>query len=309
VFYNSFLPEIAEPEEMGVVSANAWAVGSFGGIICLLILLPLNLFIGGSLVVRLSFVFTALFFAVSAIPMFLWIQEKAIPKQLPQGENILSIAFKRIVETGRSLKDFKDFVRFIISFFIYNDGILMALNFAAIIGGVMFGMDDTQIIIFMIIVQVTSIPGAYYAGVIGNRIGFKKTLIYSIAMMAIVILSMNLATSTLHFFIIGALAGIALTGVQSVSRSLVGYFAPEGRSAEFYGFFAVTGRTSSFIGPFVYKLIATQVTLYYLANGFVEIVSEQMGHRYAIGSIVVFLLAGLVILLGVKDPSEKFIKT
>lgn len=306
VFYNSLLPEIAEPEDMGRVSANAWAIGSFGGIICLLILLPLNLFIGGPLVVRLSLVFTAIFFAVSAIPTFLWIKEKAVPKELPQGENYLSIAFKRIVETSKSLSDFEDFLRFIVSFFIYNDGILMALNFAAIIGGVLFGMDDTQIIIFMIAVQVTSVLGAYVAGILGERIGYKRTLVYSIIMMTIVVLSMIFADTSTHFYIIGALAGFALTGVQSVSRTLVGYFAPKGRSAEFYGFFAVTGRTSSFIGPFVYKVLATQITIYFLNSGLLESAAEKIGHRFAIGSIAVFLLVGLLILIKVKDPSKKY---
>ena len=73
VFYNSLLPEIAGPEEMGRVSGNAWAIGSFGGILSLVILLPLIIIFEGTLMVRLSFVFTALFFAVSTIPTILWI--------------------------------------------------------------------------------------------------------------------------------------------------------------------------------------------------------------------------------------------
>jgi UMF1 family MFS transporter len=222
VFYNSLLPEIATPDEMGVVSGNGWAIGSFGGILCLLILLPLIVIIKGTLVVRLSLVFTAVFFALSAIPTFRWIKERAVANPLPAGETYLSLAFSRLLETLKALGNYRDFLQFIIAFLIYNDGILMALDFAAIIGAVLFGMTQTQLIIFMIIVQVTSVAGAYIAGIIGKKIGFKQTLIYSIVMMTVVVLSMIFAQNLTQFFIIGALAGFALTGVQSVSRTLVG---------------------------------------------------------------------------------------
>jgi UMF1 family MFS transporter len=309
VFYNSLLPEITKPEERGRVSGNGWAIGSFGGILCLLILLPLIVFIGGTLVIRLSLVFTSLYFAASAIPAFLWIKERAQAKPLPEGENYLTLAFTRIAETAKALGEYKDFLRFIIAFLVYNDGILMALNFASIIGAVMFGMDQTQLIIFMIIVQVTSVIGAYVAGIAGDRIGFKSSLIYSIIMMTLVVIGMIFAQTIVQFYIIGALAGFALTGVQSVSRTLVGYFAPEGRSAEFYGFFAVTGRTSSFIGPTIYGFLAFEAARWFEnSRGLSTLLAEQAGQRVAIGSIAIFLFLGLLILLGVNDPTEKYIK-
>ena len=309
VFYNSLLPEIAEPEDRGRVSGNGWAVGSLGGILILLILLPLIVILGGTLIVRLSLVFTSIYFAASAIPAWLWIKERAIAKQLPEGETYLSMAVTRLIDTVKALGDFKDFLRFIIAFLIYNDGILMALNFASIIGAVMFGMEQTELIIFMIIVQVTSVIGAYLAGLLGNKIGFKQTLIYSILMMALVVTSMIFAQNVVQFYIIGALAGFALTGVQSVSRTMVSYFAPEGRSAEFYGIFAVTGRTSSFIGPTVYGFLAFEAYKYFEnTRGFSTLLAEQAGQRVALGSIVIFLVAGLLVLLGVKDPTKKYLQ-
>ena len=308
VFYNSLLPEIAEPEDMGRVSGNGWAIGSFGGILCLLILLPLIMLIEGTLIVRLSLVFTAVYFAVSAIPAFRWIEERATPKQLPEGETYLSMAVSRLIETVKTLGNYRDFLRFIISFLIYNDGILMALNFASIIGAVLFGMDQTQLIIFMIIVQITSVVGAFVAGLVGKKIGFKRTLVYSIIMMTLVIFGMLFAKTLNQFYFIGALAGFALTGVQSISRTLVGYFAPEGHSAEFYGIFAVTGRTSSFIGPTVYGFLAYEAARWFVNNrGFELLAAEIKGQQVAIGSIAVFLLVGLAILLRVVDPSEKYI--
>ena len=307
VFYNSLLPDITEPDEMGRVSGNGWAIGSFGGILCLIILLPLIVLIGGTLVVRFSLVFTAVYFALSTIPAFRWIKERGDSNPLPPGESYFSIAVSRLLETIKALGNYRDFLRFIISFLIYNDGILMALNYASIIGAVLFGMNQTQLIIFMIIVQVTSVIGAFVAGIVGKRIGFKRTLIFSILMMTAVVMSMLFAQTLNQFYLIGALAGFALTGVQSVSRTMVGYFAPRGRSAEFYGIFAVTGRTSSFIGPTVYGFIAYEAARWFAANrGLSLLQAEISGQRVAIASIAVFLLVGLTILLGVIDPTVDY---
>jgi len=309
VFYNSLLPEIAEPEEMGRVSGNAWAIGSFGGILALLILLPMILSIEGDIMVRFSMVFTSVYFALSTIPTMLWIKEKAEPKPIPAGKNYLTVGFSQLVETIKSLGGFKDFIRFMIAFLVYNDGILMALDFAAIIGAVLFGMKQKEIIIFMIVVQVFSVIGAWGSGVAGDKIGFKRSLIYSLLLMIIAIIAMIFAQNQVHFYIIGALAGLALTGVQSISRAMIGYFAPKDKSAEFYGLFAVTGRTSSFIGPTFYGFLAAQMAWWFEAQGKATLLAEQYGQRVAIGSIAIFLIAGLLILLKVKDPTEKYINS
>lgn len=257
VFYNSLLPEIATPDDIGRVSGNGWAIGSLGGILALLILLPpIVLIKGTTLPVRLAFPFTTLFFALATIPAYRWIKERASAQTLPVGENYLTMGFKRIARTVRSVRQFKEFIKFMISYLIYNDGILMTLNFAAIIGAVLYGMDQTEIIIFMIIVQVASVLGAYTFAVIGDKVGYKRSLIYAILGMAAAVIWMLFNNSITGFFIIGALAGFALTGVQSVSRAVVGMFAPKGQSAEFFGLFSVVGRTSSFIGPTVYGFLA-----------------------------------------------------
>ncbi|MGD2272456.1 MAG: MFS transporter [Desulfobacterales bacterium] len=309
VFYNSLLPEIAEPEEMGRVSGNAWAIGSAGGILALVIILPLIIIFEGTFMIRLSFVFTALYFAASALPAFLWIKEKSPPQPLPSGISYLTVGFERIVKTARSLGDFKDYIRFLIAFLIYNDGILMALNFAAIIGAVLFGMEQQQLIVFMILVQVTSVFGAFLGGVFGDRLGYKRTLIISLVLMMAAVAWMIFAQTITEFYFIGGLAGFALTGVQSISRTLVGMFAPKGKSAEFYGFFAVTGRTSSFIGPTVYGFLAAEAAFWFERRGVATQLAEQFGQRVSIGSIMIFLLAGLIILLEVKDPRKELISS
>jgi UMF1 family MFS transporter len=308
VFYDSLLPEIAHLDEMGHVSGNGWAIGSFGGIVCLIIvlaaiqLIPPEVLDPG-LVVRLAFVFTALFFAGSSLWLFLYLRERAEPRKLPKGENYVSLAFKRLGDTFRSVKSYKDFIRFIITFLIYNDGIIMTMNFAAIIGAVLYGLEQTQLIIFMIVVQVTSVAGAWVMGKVADKFGGKKSLLFSLVWMILTVSAIYLINNDIGFYLVGASAGFALTGVQSVSRTVVGQLAPEGKSAEFYGFFSVAGRTSSFIGPTIYGWVAAWATNVFLNRGQDAILAEQNGIYIAMITIIAFLVVGTILFVVlVNDP-------
>ncbi len=308
VFYNSLLPEIATPEEIGRISGNGWAIGNLGGILSLLLVLPLIILqqqgvipLEGTVVVRLTLVITAVFFILSAIPIFLWLPELAKSKPLPPGENYLSLAFKQISQTIRTAGRFKEFIKFMIAFLIYNDGVIMALDFAAIIGAVLFGLDQQGLIIFIIIVHVANVFGAYIFGVWMDRIGGKRSLTISIFMMLAAIIWLYLNQTQSGFFMIGVLAGVGMAGLQSVSRSMVAVFAPEGQSAEFYGFFAVAGRTSSFIGPTIYGILAYRAALWYETRGQTAVLAEQSGQRVAILSIGVFFVVGLILLSFVNE--------
>ena len=305
VFYNALLTDIAEPDEMGRVSGYGWAIGTAGGIICLLIILPLVVIIGGTFIVRLSMVITAVFFALSAIPIFLWLRERTPPQPLPAGESYLSIAFKRLGKTIRTVSRFKEFLKYAIAFLVYNDGIIMALDFAAIIGAVLFGMDQQTLIIFVIIVQVTNVVGAYVFGLLVDRIGGKRSLVLSLLMMIGVVFWLYFNQTQVGYFLIGAVAGFAMAGAQSVSRTAVALFSPPAQITEFYGFFAVAGRTSSFIGPAVYGWIAAEAALSFQAQGQSAITAEQSGQRLAILSIAVFIFAGLLLLLWVNEKRAR----
>ena len=310
VFYNGLLPEIASPEEMGRVSGYGWAIGTAGGVICLLLILPLILFFGNAFaddtfIIRLALVITAIFFAVASVPIFLWLRERAQPQELPPGDNYLTVAFKRLWATIKRAGSFKEFIKFMMAFLVYNDGLIMALDFAAIIGAVLFGLDQTMLIVFVIIIQITNVVGAFAFGLLVDRIGGKRSLMISLVMMIGVVIWLYFNQTTLGFFLIGAVAGVAMAGAQSVSRTMVALFAPPGQSAEFYGFFAMTGRTSSFIGPLVYGVIAAEVALWFRAQGLDVTQAEQSGQRFAILSIAVFLLAGLIILSFVNEDKAR----
>jgi UMF1 family MFS transporter len=305
VFYNSLLPEIADQDEIGKVSGMGWAVGSVGGILCLVIVLALIMLVGGDFVTRLSFIITALFFSLSTIPMWFWLKEKAEPNPLQEGDNYIKVAYRRLRTTIKSVNQYREFLKFMLAFLIYNDGIIAALDFAAIIGAVLYGMEQQQLIIMMIIVQVASVAGAYLYGIIGEKIGFKRGLIQSLLLMILSVVLIYFNSSIAGFFAITSLAGFALTGVQSLSRTMIGAFAPPGRSAEFYGFFGMVGRTSSFIGPFLFGIIAHRLTEMHEATGMDPTMAIQLGHRQAVFSIVAFLAVGFVFLLLVNEKEGR----
>jgi UMF1 family MFS transporter len=100
--------------------------------------------------------------------------------------------------------------------------------------------------------------------------------------------------------VVGIAAGFFLTGAQAISRAMVSQLAPRGKTAEFYGFLSVAGRTSTFVGPLVFGTISFRAHNWYVNHGYDSLVAEQNGLLWAIGSILAFLLVGLVFLLFVK---------
>jgi len=315
-FYNGLLTDVADEDEIAKVSGNGWAIGSAGGIICLIIVLAMiQLNPGNTVIVRLSLVVTAIYFIIFALPAFLWIKEDTHPQE-KDGKSYIRVALDRLGSTLREVKSFKEFIKFMIALLIYNDGIIAALDFAAIIGAVLYGVTSTELIIFVIIVQLTNVIGAYVYGRQSEKTGVKKSLVQALILMIIAVFGMMLMPNKVGFFIVGALAGYAMAGVQMLSRTMVSVFAPEGKSAEFYGFFSLAGRTSSIIGPGVMGAAATGISAWVmsaLVKGGVSavgqenalIISEQIGHRFALVTLIFFLLVGLMPLLFVDEKAGR----
>ncbi len=309
VFYDALLVDVSTPETIGSVSGKGWAIGSFGGVVALLIvLIPIQL-IGGTDIVRVSFLITAVFYALSSIPTYLWVKQISEPEKLPEGESTINHAFKNLASTFRDVRHYKEFIKFMVAFLIFNDGVMMTLDYAAIIGSTLFGIGQMQLIIFVIIVQITSVAGAYLFGIISDKISCKNSLIISLIAMAITVAMLFLIKTTFLFYVVGASAGFFLSGVQAVSRTFVSQLAPPSKTTEFYGFLTVAGRTSTFIGPLVFGTISFRMHNFYVNRGFDSLLAEQQGMLWGVGSIILFLLAGLLVLLTVKrvDPKRKLV--
>jgi UMF1 family MFS transporter len=305
VFYNAFLPEIATEREMGRVSGNGWAIGSAGGVLCLLIVLAAVKGIGGTLVVRGALIFTALYFAAFAIPMFRWVRERAEKRALPRGRDLVILPFRRLWQTVLAARKHREFGKFLLAFLLYNEGILITLSFGAILGATLFGLEQEQLIVFMILVQVASVPGAFLPGLMVGRVGVRATLLLSLVGLVGAVLWLFFAQTTIAFYVIGAIAGFSLTAAQSVSRATVGLLAPKGQSAEFYGFFAIAGRTSSAVGPAVFGAIVFHVANALERSGQTKLLAEQAAHRYALFAIIGFLIVGGLMLLTVSERAGR----
>ncbi|MFZ2359809.1 MAG: MFS transporter [Anaerolineae bacterium] len=305
VFYDGFLPELARPDEMGKVSGTGWAIGSAGGVIALLIVLPIVLLMPGTFSARLAMLITAGFWILSTIPLILWLPEKAKKKALPAGESYLSVAFKEVGHTLRTTSRFREMVKFMVAFLLFGSGIAIALEFAAIIGSTLFGLGQELIIVFAIIVQVTNVIGAYGFGLLIDRIGGKSSLIASLLAMIGVVVWLFFNQTQIGFLLIGAAAGIAMAGVQSVSRTLVGLFAPPGHSAEFFGFFTMVGRIAFWVGPVTFGWVAAELALMYERQGVAVEPAEQQGLRLAVLVIILFLVVGLAVALTVNEKKAR----
>ena len=312
VFYNALLVDVADEDEIGKVSGNGWAFGSFGGIICLLIVLVMiQMNPGNNFIIRLSLLITAVYYAIFTIPAYFLIKEDHRP-QKKDGKSLFMVAVDRLKTTIHSVRNYTEFLKFMLAVLIYNDGIIAALDFAAIIGSVVFGVTSKELVIFVIIIQITNVAGAFFYGNLGEKIGYKTSLIHSLILMIISVVGMLFVPSKLGYFIVGSIAGFAMAGVQSLDRTLVSVFAPAHKSAEFYGFFSLTGRTSSIIGPGIMGLAASGLSAWVLntfvksnlvlaENEIAKTVAEQIGTRLALVSILFFLIIGLMPLLFVNE--------
>ena len=317
VFYDALLGDVSTPENIGSVSGKGWAVGMVGGVVALLVVLaPMQLMENFN--ISYAFLITAAFFTLSAIPTFLWVKETQIAEQMPEGEKIVFYAFKSIGKTFRAVKSYKEFIKYVVAFLFYNDGIMILMDFAGIIGGTLFGLEMTQLIILVVIIQISGALGALLFGALADKRSGKRSVLISLLMLMIVVSALFVissiegfyvagyfVSSTIAFFIVGALAGLFLSGVQAVSRGIVVQMAPPEKLAEFTGFLSVSGRTSTFVGPLVFGTLAHWMEGWYVDKGFGTEQAEKYGLLWGVGVILAFLFVGGFILLFVKQAKAK----
>lgn len=278
VFYNALLPDVAPRNEIGRISGLGWAVGYIGGLLSLFLILPLV----HNDWVRLVFPTIAAFFGIFAIPTFILLQEV---KKSSKRTNYFKVAYKRIKNSVKNISNFKELIKFIVSYLIYNDGIIIVISFAAIYGATRFGMDEKELITYFIIANVSSIFGALIFGYILDKIGAKKTISITLIVWIMVIIAAFLSRDLKEFYYVGILAGIAIGSSQSSSRTMMVLLTPNDKMAEFFGFYSVTGRIASILGPLVYGEIA-------------RITGDQ---RWAILSVLIFFVTGFILLQFVDE--------
>jgi len=264
-FISSFLPHLGTPEELGKISGYAWGLGYFGGLTSTAIVLfglgPQTL----ENFPNLRFVgpITGIFFLLAAIPTFLWVKERGTAKPLPAGENHFTIGFRRLVQTFRDIRDYKDLMILLLSFVFAYAGLSIVISFAFIYGDQVVRWTPGIQTLMFIITQLTAALGAFVFGVVQDRLGAKRTYAITLVLWVVAIIliwgtreitellngAFGTAMEAQQFFlIVGSIAGLGLGATQSSCRAMVGIFSPESKSGEFYGLWSLTGRFAAIIG-------------------------------------------------------------
>lgn len=262
VFYNSFLLDVSKRSAFGRVSGVAWGGGYLGGGLCLvlcLVMLQKPQLLGfpeGAFDVSHCLVLAGLWWGLFALPTVMWLKD---PQKAREKSNLARLTingWQRLVTTYKELKRFKQLLRFLIAFMIFNDGVETIIVMASIFGAEVVGMSVDQLIAFFIMVQATALVGSLFFGWLSDVIGNKKTLMFNLLVwIGIVVWAYYLGwifDKKIEFYLLGIVAGLAMGGVQTTARAMQASFTPKERSAEFFGFWAVSGRFASIFGPLIY---------------------------------------------------------
>lgn len=277
-FYNSFLPEIAEKEYHGRVSAWGYAVGYAGSILSLV--LALQLINRGYF--DLTWLMISAFFGIFSLPAFLF-----LPADMQKESGLMHAASKGMRDTWMTFKKIwtnKETRKFLISYFIFEDGVNTVIVFSSIFAATTLGFNTQELIMLYIIVQISALAGAFIMARPIDTWGPKKVVSLSLLMWSSVSILAYLAENKLHFWIIASIAGFGLGTVQAAARAFFTQFVPSEHESEYFGVYSMVGKSSAIFGPLLFGYIS----------------SSFGSQRPAILSVAVFFLAGLISLQSVK---------
>ena len=298
VFYNAYLPDIASEDERDRVSSYGWAMGYLGGGILLALNLAFYLFsedigVPETLAIRINLASAGIWWLGFSFITWKRLRSRKASRALPAGETYVKIGFKQLGKTIKEIKHFPETLRFLVAYFLYNDGIQTVIavssTFAAaplIQGGL--ELDTSTLTAVILMIQFMAFGGALLWGKLANWMGAKQSVVLSLVIWSGVVIyayaGLKGENVTAEFFILGAFIALVMGGSQAISRSLFAQMIPTGQEAEYYSFYEISERGTSWIGPLVFGL----------AN-------QLFGSlRPALLSLIFFFLMGLIILPFVK---------
>lgn len=291
VFVNSVLPQISTEANRGRISGTAWALGYWGSILCLLIVL-------------LGFVMpgTGLFgitgddaWNLRAIPLFVaaWIIVFTLPimRHLPPSPhdpnapawNPLSGYRSIITRIVRARRDEPVMLHFLIASAIYRDGLGAVFSLAGVIAAAAYGFSTTMIILFGIAANLIAGFGVYFGGKLDDIVGSRLVIITSIAAVIVCGLIIFFVPGALTFWIAGLALCFFVGPINASSRNLLTRLSSPERYTENFGLYATSGRAFGFLGTSAFA-IAVGIG----------------GTRAGIMGIVIVLAIGLVAFLPLK---------
>ena len=292
VFYDSLLVTVSKEEERNRTSALGFSLGYLGGGI--LFLLNVIMFLYPNWfglesqidAVLWSFMSVALWWFIFSLPIYLNVKE---PTQSSSGKSvnrIITEAFSSLVNTARSIKEYKSAVIFLLAYFLYMDGVDTIIRMATSYGSDI-GLSATSMIQALLLTQFVGFPATLVFGYYADKFGYKYSLSFAIIVYIFVVLFSSQMDTALEFYVVACAVGLVQGGVQAISRSFFSTLIPANKAAEFFGFYNFIGKSSVFIGPFMVSGIA-------LLSG---------SPSYGILSLLILFIPGLILLWMVPDKN------
>lgn len=285
----AFLPELAQGEAMGKVSGWGWSVGFIGGLVSLGASLAYVTWAEGlgqsaTQFIPVTMLITAALFALSAVPTFLMLKERAVPQPHLIGRGVVAEAWGRLGNTVHHARRYRDLARFLICLVFYQAGIQAVIALAAIYAQQAMGFGTRETIMLVLLVNITAAAGAFLLGHVQDRLGHVRTIALTLLGWLAMIAIAYHADTPGKFWLAANITGLCLGASQSAGRALVGYLSPPERSAEFFGLWGLAVKLSSILGPLTYGLVS------WISGG---------DHRLSMLITGLYFLVGLLLLRGV----------
>lgn len=283
VFYNAFLPEIAEKDRQGRVSAWGFGIGYGGSILSLI--LAIILLKNAS--IEFVWIMVALFFGIFSVPAFLYLPEERIRQK-----SLTDAARSGFIATFRHLSSIcseRNKRRFLIAYLIYEDGVNTVIVFSSIFAATTLGFKPDELIYMYLIVQATALVGAFIMASKIDLWGPKKVVIITLCLWIAVTITAYFINSKPLFIVLASFAGLGLGTLQAATRALYAGFIPKKEEARYFGVFNLVGKSSAILGPLMFGWLS------FLFNS----------QRPAIISVALFFITGLAIVSTVKDTRVK----
>ena len=251
-FLASFLPDVSTPRTIGRVSALGWTMGYVGALLLLVLTAVLMKTLGWADPSHWQpfFLIAGLWFALGILPAAIILKERQPPATTR--EPLLRAARTRLAETVRSAGRYRELVKFLTAFFVYALGVQAIIYFAAILAQD-FGFGQTKLVLFMLQLTITAGIGAAGTGLFQDRIGAKKTVAIFLVVWIVSCAAMATLALLPHrpewlFWVIGNGLGLALGGIGTASRAMVGRFTPAHKTAEFFGLWGMVYKGAGVVG-------------------------------------------------------------
>ncbi len=290
IFYNALLPHVAKEEDIDQVSTRGYALGYLGGGLLLIInvlMFSMPELFGipdAEMGVRLSFVTVGLWWLGFTIPLWRHVRE---PKTIYQDRigygPALRSGFREMANTFRNIQKYPEAFKLLLAFWLYNDGIGTIIKMATIYG-TEIGIDQTQMIGALALVQFVGIPFSFAFGSMAKKIGAKTSVLIGLGIYSMIAIGGYFMTTAVHFWILAFLVGLVQGGTQALSRSMFGMMIPKVRSGEFFGFYSVSDKFAGIVGPAVFGAVGALTG----------------SSRFGIVSLVVFFIGGGLLLTRVN---------